>query len=92
MAISGLAILLSPETELRESALLALQDHPQLELGPSNGDRISAVLDTPDTHQDRRAFRQLEKLSGVLRVDLVCVYLDEELTDAPSVPSGADHE
>jgi nitrate reductase NapAB chaperone NapD len=92
MAISGLAILLSPEPAQRESALLALQDHPQLELGPSNGDRIAAVLDTPDTHQDRIAFRQLEKLGGVLRVDLVCVYLDEEPTDAPSASSGADHE
>jgi len=92
MAISGLAILLSPEPEQRESALQALQDCPQLELGPSNGDRISAVLDTPDTHQDRRIFRQLEKLPGVLRIDLVCVYFDEEPADGPSVSSGADHE
>ena len=91
MAISGLAILLSPEPDQRESALSALAAHPQLELGPRNGDRISAVLDTPDTHQDRLAVKQLENLSGVLRVDLVCVYFDEEPTD-PLPSSGADHE
>lgn len=92
MAISGLAIQLSPEPDQRGSALLALEAHPQVELGPSKGNRIAVMLDTPDAHQDRRAVRQLERLPGVLRVDLVCVYFDEKPADAPRASQGADHE
>ncbi len=92
MAVSGLAILLSPERERREGAISALESHPQVELGPSNGDRIAAVLDTPDTHQDRRVVKQLEALDGVLRVDLVCVYFDEDIEDEPRSIAGADDE
>ena len=92
MAISGLAILLSPVPDLCASALAALADHSELELGPRAGDRIAAVLDTPDARQDRVAVEALAAIPGVLRVDLVCVYFDDALDPGSSAPAGANHE
>ena len=78
MSISGLVITLSDEAERAERARAALLSDSRLELGPSVGDRLAAVADTPSPREDRLLWEALQSLDGIQRVDVIYVGLDPQ--------------
>lgn len=71
-ALSSLIFTLDESPALRAAALVALADHPDLQLGEVSGPFLAAVLDSVDP---RAAFRELESLPGVRLVEVVFVEL-----------------
>ena len=78
MAISGIVITLENDSRLQAGALKRLSEMPQLELGPRNGPRIPAVMDTEDVKGARACWDDIMALSGVEGIDLVFVHYENE--------------
>ncbi len=77
MAISGLIITWPDDATRAAAARLAVAGDPRFELGPAEGHRQVAVLDTPDPRGDREAIAWLLGTAGVVHADVVCVHLDD---------------
>jgi hypothetical protein len=84
MSLSGIAITLCDDLELRAAALEILERDARLTLGPARGPRVAAVLEASSPDEGRAAFERLAAEPGVLQVDLVCVYEIEEPGDPPA--------
>lgn len=88
MPISGLVITLDDDHHMAETAVRAVEEHGRFEIEPRRGQRVPAVLDTPDRRTDRRCWDWLNQLPGVRRVDVVFIHFDEEDSGTPPHPLG----
>ncbi len=85
--VSGLVLTLSDTPEVAERALAMLRRDRRIELGERRGPRQPVVLDTVDGEEDRQLWEWLHEHEGILKVDVVFVYFDEERcaqTDGPA--------
>jgi hypothetical protein len=78
LPISGLLITLAGDPRASEGAVSALRADHRIVLGERSGPRLPVVVDTPDRETDRRLWRDLNEHPGILKVDLVCAYFDDE--------------
>lgn len=78
MPISGLLITLDRDRSQRASALAALRDHPSIDVGDGEDHRVPIVVDTLSSDEDRTVWEWLHELPGVMFVDVVYVYFDED--------------
>ncbi|MEE9295190.1 MAG: hypothetical protein V3W34_09565 [Phycisphaerae bacterium] len=78
MPISGLVLTLSDTPNLAETALAMLRRDRRITLGERRGPCQPVVLDTPHGEEDRRLWERLHEQEGILKVDVVFVYFDEE--------------
>ncbi|MHC5024269.1 MAG: PX domain-containing protein [Planctomycetota bacterium] len=77
MSISGLAITLTPEADLAETAVAALRERPGIELGPRAGDRLAITAETASARADRELWHWITALPGVVQADVVSVWFDD---------------
>ncbi len=78
MAISGIVIDLEPDTKRRAEALERLAAMPQLELGPTGGRRVPAVMDTETVKEARACWDAIMASPGVEGIELVYVHYEDE--------------
>ncbi len=81
MPVSGLVLTLSSDPARQADARRTLSEMPSIELGPRDGRRVAAVLDTVDEDANRCDWRRLNDLDGVEHIDVTFVSLDHD-TDA----------
>jgi hypothetical protein len=91
MPVSGLVITLarrdtSPDIGggLRDNAAQVIEQikqHPHMQLGPQQGQRLPVVLDTPDRETDKACWGWLNSLAGVHHVDVAFIHFED--ADAP---------
>lgn len=88
MPVSGLVLTLSPNRNDREFALARLQEHPRLQIGHAEWQRLPVVVDTPSDEEDKALWAWLNDLRGVLFVNLVCTDNSEDQPGPSSRSSG----
>lgn len=77
MLVSGLVIHLEPDETRAREALARLGREASLELGESaDWTRVPGVLETVDSRAGREAVQDLERWSGVAKIDVVFVGVD----------------
>jgi hypothetical protein len=81
--ISGLVVYLAADEKLTQTAILAMQQQPAIELGQREDRRQPLVLETETATQSQSLTDWLKDLPGVEHVDVAFVHLDEDLTVAP---------
>ena len=85
MAISGIVISFTPSIDSSNdpanSTLVALDDHPKIEVGERFGPHLPCVLDTQDVEQDRELVDWIQALPAVEQVQVAYVAVDEEAHD-----------
>lgn len=81
MPVVGLLVTLSEDAVAAEAARAWLAADPRFELGPAEGRRLAAVMDTPDRAADRAAWDDLASLPGLLAAEPVYADLSD-CTDA----------
>lgn len=82
--ISGLVAYLGADEGLASAAVLAMDQHSTMELGPRDGRRQPLVLETQTAAESQQLTDWLSELPGVEHVDVVFVHLDEEPPAAES--------
>ncbi len=70
MPVSGIVVTLASEIEQRERAMDALRKHPCVTLGEAVETRLPIVTDTETMDEHEEVWSQLEKIEGVLQVQL----------------------
>lgn len=82
MPISALIITLDDRFEHAERGsehvLGQLAAREYLELGAVSGRRVPAVADTPSSEAGHALVAQLQQMPGVLQVDVLSIYFDDE--------------
>ena len=85
MPISGLAITLSVDEARALSAQQAMADEQRVEIGPRNGRRLAATIETASQDEDRRLREWMTALDGVEHIDIVFIHFDDaDDREAPS--------
>lgn len=69
--ISSLVIKIDPRPGVSASVLAELRSDDRLMVGIPQGAHVPVVLDSPSLHHGRELAEALERLPGVLQVDLV---------------------
>ncbi len=78
MPISGLVLTLNREESNQDEALSMIKQSDQIMLGPISGQKVPAVLDTPNKDENKKSLRWLESLPGIHHIDVVYVSLEED--------------
>ncbi len=92
MPVSGLVVTLdppppntpdSPDTseKLRHHhahVIAQINQHPNLQAGPQQGQRLPVVVDTPDRGADKQCWQWLNDLQGVHHVDVAFIHFEDE--------------
>ena len=77
MPVVGLIVTLPPDPVAAAGALDWLRADPRFLLGPLDGDRLAAVLDTPDRAADDAAWEALGAVPGLLHAEPVYADLSD---------------
>ena len=77
MPVSGLVVTLVSNAQLRDEAIAAMGNEPQIEVGVIERNRMAIVLDTVDSGEDKRLWCWLSSLPGVVFVDVAMVAFDD---------------
>lgn len=83
MAISSLLITIDPTDAEPEQTVQALNALAQLTLGARVDLNVPAVLDTPSPQDDRKAIQRIGDLPGVAKVDVISIFLDDDMEAPP---------
>lgn len=81
MPVVGMVLTLSEDAVAAERARAWLAGDPRFTLGPAEGRRLAAVLDTPDRAADAAAWEAVRDLDGLLSAEPV--YADFSDCTAP---------
>ncbi|MEZ4361337.1 MAG: hypothetical protein R3B48_14220 [Kofleriaceae bacterium] len=73
MTVSALVVTLSSDPAVAPQALAALAQDPRLQLGERHAERIPVVAETESPAAGVALCEHLERLAGVLRVDVVAI-------------------
>jgi len=76
--ISGLVAYLTENQELTSETVLAIAQHPNLELGTQQELRLPLVLETATSAESQAVTDWLNELPGITHVDVAYVHLDED--------------
>jgi nitrate reductase NapAB chaperone NapD len=88
MGVSAVAITLCAEPELHHATLAALAAEPAVTVGPRQGPKLAAVLDTDSRPAERVLLSWIEALPGVLHVALVFCSVDGATEQAEHAERG----
>ncbi len=55
-----------------------INQHPHLQTGPQQGNRLPVVVDTPDREADKLCWQWLNELQGVHHVDVAFIHFEDE--------------
>ena len=77
MSISGLLITLTDDPNASETAISTLKADPRIDVGERRGPYLPVVADTTGKHQNQCLWDELNKLAGVINVNLVFADLDD---------------
>jgi hypothetical protein len=78
-----LVISMATEGRTADEAAAAIAGRPEFRVGSRQGQRLPAVLDTPDAETDRRCWRWLRGLPGVAHVDVVFIHFEDARPATP---------
>ena len=78
MPVSGLVVSLANEPNLRETAIDAIRQESQIEIGVINSLRMAVVVDTPSSEEDKEIWNWLNALPGVTFVDVAMVGFEDD--------------
>ena len=78
MPVSGLVVSLANEPNLRETAIDAIRQESQIEIGVINSLRMAVVVDTPSSEEDKEIWTWLNALPGVTFVDVAMVGFEDD--------------
>ncbi|TWU24069.1 hypothetical protein Pla52o_19920 [Novipirellula galeiformis] len=86
MPISGLVVTLSDNATERADVLSSLRRDPRIELGINEPEqqhavRIPIVVDTPSNDEDKQVWQWLNRLPGVVFVDVALVGFESDSTN-----------
>ena len=80
MPVSGLVVSLTDQPALRQQAIDAMGQEPRIEVGMIKQQRMSVVMDTSSSDEDKELWTWLTGLPGVVFVDVVMVGFENEAT------------
>ena len=73
MPISGLIVSLAPEDASRHQAIDAIESEPRIDVGVIESLRMSIVVDTKSSEEDKVVWNWLQDLPGVVFIDVAMV-------------------
>ena len=86
MPVSGLVVTFSDDKLIGDQAFIAIENNPQIQIGPRAEKRMAIVLDTDSNLEDRIVWDWLNTLPGVLFVDVVFVGFEKSDNEMATVP------
>lgn len=78
MPVSGLVISLSENHQWRQAAIDAIGDEPRIEIGVIESGRMSVVMDTADSEEDKQLWNWLSSLGGVIHLDVAMIGFEDD--------------
>lgn len=77
MPVSGLIVTLDRAPDVADAAVRAIAQRDDLTLGQRAGVKLPLVSDTADKTHDKALWSWLQRLPGVVHVDVVMIHFDE---------------
>ena len=74
--ISGIVITTERDRRAIPHVRRAVEARPEIELGSADGGKLPATLEVVDESEARELIDWIERLPGVVRVDIVCVHFE----------------
>lgn len=86
MPVSGLVVSLVEASELRQEAIGEIRQESRIEIGVIQSQRMSVVIDTTSSDEDKELWHWLTNLPGVVFVDVVMVGFEGTETTGTETP------